>query len=144
MKTLILILSTLAAAGSDFTASTFFQTPVNLSSGEVKPAGGLNLRGIFWRGWGADVDLIQSATEDTFIDRSAVHIVYSHAIHGPWSAVGFAGYAVDWEDQQHGAEVGAGVEWNFRKMILGLNLRAQRDDEDDWIAVPTICAGWRF
>ena len=129
---------------ADFTASTFFQTPI-IEGGEVKPAGGINLRGTFWRGFGADVDLIQSATEDTFVDRTAAHLTYLRNITGSLDALAFAGGAWDAEDKEHGIEAGAGLEYSFESgIVLGANVRWQKDDTDDHVIVPTVGAGWKF
>jgi hypothetical protein len=129
---------------SDFTASTFFQVPVS-EQGEVKPAAGVNLRGIFWHGFGLDLDLIQSAIQDDFIDRTAAHVVYLKTITGPLDAIAFAGPAWDAEDEEHGVEVGGGLEYRFGKgPVVSANLRWQKDDTDQHVIVPTVGAGWRF
>lgn len=146
MKTLIAVLlfSSWAAMGADFTASTFFQTPIS-EQGEVKPAGGVNLRAIVWRGFGADVDLIQSATEDTFVDRTAAHIVYRHDLTDSLSAIGFAGPAYDFEDDEQGVEAGLGLEYSFVEgFVIYSNVRWQKDHSDQSAIAPAVGVGWKF
>lgn len=129
--------------GADFTASTFFQTPIS-EQGEVKPAGGVNLQAIVWNGFGADLDLIQSGHEDTFMDRTAAHLVYRRPITEDLAGIGFAGGGMDWEDDEHGVEVGAGLEYHIKSAVLSANVRWQKDDTDQHIIVPTVGVGWRF